>query len=329
MRKRRVVIIVAIVIVLMILGYLGAAALVYEQVSRIQPHCDGRFAGNTPAAWTAEEASRDWTVPDFDPTPWLVPTWSEVRMPSRDPGIELRAWWMPAEDPAGAPLVVVIHGRGACILDPTVLLPAGMLWHAGYSILAVDLRDHGESTVEDGRYAGGTEEYRDVQGAIDWAVGQGYGGGGIGTMGTSMGAITALITAGQDPRVKGVWEDSGYADAVTRIAEELDQRGYPTILAAAGPLMGRLIAGDDFDAHTPLAAVGELGDRPLAIVHGGSDQATYVHHAADIAAEAWRLGVPTEVWVVPGMGHGQLMYAEPAAYATRLVAFFQGVFNGA
>lgn len=329
MRRRRTLLVVATALaVATVAMYLGAAALTYDQVSRLEPDCGGRFVGHTPAAWSPERASGDWTS-DLDVTPWLVPAWQEVRFPSRDAGIELRAWWMPSTVDGPAPLVVVVPGRGACVRDPAVLLPAGMLWHAGFDVLAVDLRDHGSSTWEDGRYAGGTEEYRDVEAAVDWAIAAGSGRAGIGVTGVSMGGVTALISAGQDPRIGAVWEDSGYADIVTRIADELSQRGYPPILAAAGPLMGRLIGGDDFESHTPLAAVRALGDRPLAVVHGGDDARTYVSHAADLVSEAWRAGVPTETWVVPGAGHGQVMFLHPEAYAARLAAFFRAAFSGA
>lgn len=328
MRRRRVLVLAAAILGLTTGGlYLGAAAVTYDQVSRLEPDCGGRFTGYTPATWTAAGASGDWSS-DLDVTPWRVPTWQEVRFPSRDAGIELRAWWMPATGDGPAPLVVVVPGRGACVRDPAVLLPAGMLWHAGFDVLAVDLRDHGASTWEDGRYAGGTEEYRDVEAAIDWAIAAGSGRAGIGVTGVSMGAVTALIAAGEDPRVAAVWEDSGYADVVTRIADELSQRGFPPILAAAGPLMGRLLGGDDFDSHTPLAAIRALGDRPLGVVHGGSDRRTYVSHAADLVAEAWRVGVPTDVWVIPDAGHGEAMFLLPDRYAARMVTFFRDAFSG-
>ena len=49
-----------------------------------------------------------------------------------------------------------------------VLTAAGMLNKQGFNILALDMRDHGDSTIEDGRHAAGTEEYQDVLGGFDW-----------------------------------------------------------------------------------------------------------------------------------------------------------------
>ena len=41
-----------------------------------------------------------------------------------------------------------------------VLVPAGILHRAGFGILALDLRNHGDSAVPDGRWAGGAENGR-------------------------------------------------------------------------------------------------------------------------------------------------------------------------
>ncbi len=214
-------------------GYLGAVVIVYDTMSRVDTDCGGRFSGNTPAAWSTEGASAQSAAPAFDPNPLFVAEYRDVRFPSRDLGIELHGWWLPTQDGFEAPTVVAIHGRGSCVRDPEILAPAGMLHRHGYGVLLVDLRDHGASTVEDGRYAGGTEEYRDVQGAVDWLVGQGAEPGRIGVLGTSMGAATAVIAAGQDSRIAAVWEDTSYADIETRVSEELEQEGYPTLLAPA------------------------------------------------------------------------------------------------
>jgi acetyl esterase/lipase len=205
-------------------AYLGAAVVAYDRISRVEADCGGRFLGDTPAAWTTERPTARPQGVTFDATPYLVPEYQEVRLPSRDPAIELNAWWLPSGVGPDEPVVVIIPGRGSCIRDPDSLLPAGMLHRLGYGVLLLDLRDHGASTVEDGRYAGGTEEYRDVQGAVDWLVAQGAVPGRIGVLGTSMGAAAAIIAAGQDDRIAAVWEDSSY-DASPRSSSNGDIRG--------------------------------------------------------------------------------------------------------
>ena len=195
-------------------GYFGAAVFVYESVARVEPHCDGRFGDNTPSSWVGPS----WVPTDFDATSWAMPSYEDVRFPARDAPLELHAWWVPSSSGPQGAAVVVVHGLGACIRDREVLLPAGMLSGLGYGVLMLDLRDHGGSSVEDGRMAGGTEEYRDVMAAVDWLVAQGLEPERIGVLGASMGAATAIVAGGQDERISAVWADTSYADVETRIA---------------------------------------------------------------------------------------------------------------
>ena len=197
-----------------------------------------------------------------------------------------------------------------------------MLHRLGFGVLLLDLRDHGGSTVEDGRFAGGTEEYRDVQGAIDWLVAEGAEPGHIGVFGTSMGAAAAIIAAGQDERIAAAWEDSSYADIERRIAEELDQRGYPRLLAPAAVLVARLVSGDDLASHTVVGEVANMRGRHLFITHGAEDRATYVAHATELDEAARSAGVLTDLWIVPGAEHTDAMFLHPKEYEERLAGFF-------
>jgi len=302
--------------------YLGAAAVAYESVSRVEPDCDGRYPGYTPAEWSPPR----WAT-DFDAAPYFVADYEDVRFASRDPGLELHGWWLPSGAGPDAPVVIDIHGLGGCVRHPEVLAPAGMLHRLGYGVLLLDLRDHGASTIEDGRMAGGTEEYRDVMGAIDWLIDRGAVPGRIGALGASMGAATAIISGGQDDRIAAVWADSSYADIERRIAEELEARGLPGILAPASTLVARLISGDDFSSHTVLGEVANLAGRDLFIVHGELDQSTDVSHAHDLAEAARANGVEMDRWIVPDAGHVDAMFLEPEAYEQHLGVFFGSAFD--
>lgn len=322
-RARLLIGLAVVTVVIAMLAYFGAAAIAYDRISRVEAHCGGRFPGSAPDAWSTDRPKTSTAAAAFDPTPYLVADYREVRLPSRDPGIDLHAWWLPSQAGPGAPAVVVIPGRGSCVRDPDSLLPAGMLHRLSYGVLLLDLRDHGESTVEDGRYAGGTEEYRDVQGAVDWLVTEGVQPGHIGVLGTSMGAATAIIAAGQDERIAAAWEDSSYADVETRIAEELEQRGYPRLLAPAATLVARLVSGDDLSSHTVVGELANLGGRHLFIAHGAMDRATYVAHAAVIDQAAREAGALVDIWIVPEADHTDAMFLHPAEYEARLDGFFE------
>ena len=322
MRRRYVALAVLLgVVVLLGSALFGVSAAVYEQAARVEPDCGGHYQGYSPAAWSGPR----WAT-DFDPEPYLTSDYETVRMPSRDDGIELHTWWLPADDPA-APAIVVIHGRSACIRHPEVLAPAAMLHRLGYAVLLVDLRDHGASTIEDGYYAGGTEEYRDVMGAIDWLLARETPPRGIGVLGTSLGAATAVIAGGADDRVQAVWEDSSYSEMVRRVAEDLEQRGLPTFLAPATVLLARLFAGDDLASHTVLGETRNLTGRHLFITHGEDDDATYVSHAHALLEAAEEADVIVESWIVPDAGHVDALFQHPEEYESRLGAFFGAAFE--
>ncbi len=307
-------------------AYLGAAVLVYDNVSRVEADCGGRWVGNTPASWSPPAWASERDVP-FDAESLFVTDHRDVRIPRRDPEIDLHAWWLPSPDGPDAPAVIVVHGLGGCVRDPASLAPSAMLNGFGYAVLAIDLRDHGSSTIEDGRYAGGTEEFRDVMGAVDWLVAQAVEPGRVGVLGTSMGAATAIIAAGQDDRIAAVWSDSGYFDMERRIAHELEAKGYPALLAPASTLVARFVSGDDLASHTVSGELASLQGRHLFVVHGASDESTYVSHAHELEDAARSAGVSVDSWIVPEAGHVGAMFLVPVEYEERLGEFFGSAFE--
>ncbi|MCU0483425.1 MAG: prolyl oligopeptidase family serine peptidase [Chloroflexi bacterium] len=326
MRAPRILALVVIAVVgLVAVGaYAAATYVVYDRVSAVEAHCGGRFAAYTPASFGTEGISAEFTADEFPTAAYAMPDYEEVGFPSRDqrqPPLIIRAWWIPAGTP-DAPAVIVVHGYGSCRHDPVALLPAGMLHRNGFAVLLIDLRDQGDSDIEDGRFAGGTEEYRDVLGAWDWLVGQGVPARRIGVLGESLGAATSLIAMAEEPRVQATWEDSGFADLQVMLREELARQGYPDWLIPGGLLWARVVAGDDLTAKDPLRSVEAIGSRPLAIVHGEADRRANVHHARDLAAVHARFIPGYEAWIVPGATHVQAAFAAPVDYEQRLVDFF-------
>ncbi|HEX7471598.1 MAG TPA: hypothetical protein VF323_00820, partial [Candidatus Limnocylindrales bacterium] len=166
-RRAAVAAVIAVIVLLVsAVGYGAAGAYVYSSTLRVDAHCGGRFADHDPAHWDTQGISAEFTV-NLDPTPYLMTDFKDVTFPSRDAkGYALHAWWIPAAS-ATAPAVILVHGQSSCRRDPVLLLPAGMLHRNGFSVLLVDLRDNGDSQVEDGYYANGTEESLDVLGAWD------------------------------------------------------------------------------------------------------------------------------------------------------------------
>ncbi len=319
--KKWLIIVGVSVVALVVIGYVVVGVMVYNRLTDVAPHCDNdpvEYA-NTPAAFTLSEG--------VDPTPYLMPDYQEVSFPSRDDHLNIAAWWIAgagAADTTTTPTVILVHGLGGCRRSPSILLAAGMLHRNGFNTLLIDLRDQGDSQIEDGRYAGGTEEYRDVLGAWDWLVSdQGVAPEQIGLFGTSLGAATALIAMGEEPRVAATWEDSSYADLHVAAQAELARNGYPTVLADSAVWIGKLISGDDLGSLSPLGAIAKLNGRPVYITHGAADTRLSVQYAYDLADAIRAQGGTVEPWIVPGADHVRAIFLQPQEYESRLAAFFE------
>ncbi len=299
------------------IGWLG-----YVRTTKAAAGCDGRFATYTPSAFGTEGVSGAFST-SLDMRPYAAAAYEEVRVPSRTPGVTLAAWYVPPSSPPSGRAVVLVHGYSSCRRDPVLLLPAGMLGRNGFATLLVDLRDHGDSTILDGRWAGGADEYLDVLGAWDWMrAARGFERDSIGVFGASMGAGATLIAIGEEPRIAAAWVDCGFADIDVAIREELHFRHLPVWLGPAGILAARLFGGIDLRARSPLGGVARLAGRPLGIAHGEGDTHAPLHHAFDLAAGARAAGSSVDLWTIPGAEHNQGMFMVPDEYERRLVSFF-------
>jgi hypothetical protein len=313
LRLARAVLALGLVAIFGVVVYVAAGIYVYDEVSRVSPLCGDPALQDTPASF-GQAADRLEA--------YRMASYETVQFWSRDPAIAISSWYVTGRDPTG-PAVIVVHGLNGCKRRTGVLLAAGMLNRAGFAVLVPDLRDHGESTIEDGRHAGGTEEFRDVLGAWDYLRKRGHPTERIGLYGQSFGAATVMIAAGAEPRVAAVWEDSGYGELDEAIRDELERQGYPEQLAPAGILAARLVSGDDLTSRSPLDATQRLGGRAAFVTHGEADTRLSPAFAEELIRGLRSSGARVESWIVPGSGHVEAIRRETAEYERRLVAFFE------
>ncbi|MBL8132313.1 MAG: prolyl oligopeptidase family serine peptidase [Anaerolineae bacterium] len=315
---KRLIFPIALLVVVVV--YFGASAVLYTRLATVAPLCGGNYVGNTPAQFTTAPFNAA-----LDTTPYWMPTYETVRIPSRDADIILSGWFVPSAQP-DAPAVLITHGLGAgasdCKRNPRALLAAGMLYRAGYTVLLIDVREHGDSTIENGRWGGGGEEARDILGAWDWLVDvQQIAPERIGLFGYSGGSAATMIAFGEEPRIAAAWLDSVYADLNVAINDVLVKSGFPTIMAYGGLLIGRL-GGDDMTAYNPITEVSKFGERPVFITHSIGDPALSVEYARTLTAAIEASGGTVEYWETEGALHAQSMFISPDEYARRLVQFF-------
>ncbi len=321
MKRRRVLTFVVLVALVLGLGYIAVGAVAYSLLTSVDAKCAGeQVEANTPASFT---------IPKGNSTPYLMKNYEAVSFPSRDKNITISGWFVPAQtvDPSAAPAIILVHGVGSCKHSPYILLPAGMLNRNGFNVLMIDLRNHGDSTVEDGRYSAGVKEYKDVLGAWDWlTTSKGIPAERIGLFGTSLGAATVIDAMGEEPRVAATWADSSFSDLQVAINAELDRNHIPRFLEPAGILGARLMSGVDITSISPLKAVSRLNGRSLFITHGDKDSRLSVQYAYDLANAIHAQGGAVTLWIVPGSDHIEAMNDHTEEYETRLVQFFTDSF---
>ena len=314
--KRRIGFVAAVLVFVLLAAYFAVSYAVYDKLSRVTAG-GGDSAKNVPASFVN-------TYPEFSSfseAPYHMAQYVNVRIPSRQSGIMLAGWYVPG-DP-GAPAIVITHGINGCKCDPNVLTVAGMLHRHGFNVLLYDMRNHGQSDVDNGRTAIGNKEYLDTLGAWDWLVAQKhFAPARVGLYGESLGAGTTLIAFGEEPRIPATFVDSPYADLKEIINEELARNHYPRILADGSIFMARIVSGDDLLAHSPQEAIRNDAGRPIFIVHGTGDQRINVHHTQQLADLATELGANVTVWMPPGVGHVAAEFDLPQEYEQRLDAFF-------
>ena len=332
-------------VIVMPVGYFFAGSIVYNGVAFTNQDCWGNFDQNIPTQFAPlrnevplNESSNSENISSEIMTGLSEYWWDgyeNATIPIEEEGIHLSAWYL--NQSANMPWVIFVHGIRGCKSDGAMLLPAGMLAKAGFNVIVFDLRDHGESSIDDNRVSGGQDEWADVIAVDDWLISEhGAEPEKIGLFGNSMGAGTVAIAFSLDERLQAIWLDSGYSDMGDIVVEELEFQGYPTFLGGAGIFAGKIIAEQNLIEYYPLDAGTEIGDRHMYITHGNQDKRVRQHHGEKMCNEALENGIAdnVECWfqdsvirydVGEGMAsdeHVTLMLTNTLEYESRLVGFF-------
>ena len=343
--KREIFPFLLMLFVLLPTGYYFAGSIVYNGVAFTNTDCWGNFDQNTPQQFAPlrneiplNESENSENISSNIMTGLSQYWWDGYENATIDvkgEDIFLSAWYL--EQNSSMPWVIFVHGIRGCKADGSILIPSGMLANAGFNVIVFDLRDHGESSIDDDRVSGGQDEWVDVVAVFHWLVDEKDADPNkIGIYGNSMGAGTAAIAFNLDDRMQSVWLESGYSDMGDIVVEELEFQGYPTFLGGAGIFAGKIIAEQNLIEYYPLDAGTEIGDRHMYITHGNQDKRVRQHHGEKMCNEALENGIAdnVECWfqdsvirydVGEGMAsdeHVTLMLTTTLEYESRLVGFF-------
>ncbi len=234
-----------------------------------------------------------------------------------DDDIRLSAWLVPHPEPQG--LVLLSHGYTGC--RETMLPYVKFLHEAGYIVLLHDFRAHGWSGGQ--RATLGLEEPRDLQAAIRWVeMQESLAELPLFLMGESMGAAVSLLVAAQEPRVRAVVADCGFARMDGPIRQRLETlfgANFARALTPATQTMGERFLGSSTTRIAPEEAIGRIAPRPVLLIHGTQDALVTPDHAHRLQAAS---GGTAQLWLVEGARHTESVHTA-LHYGERVVAFLK------
>ena len=233
-------------------------------------------------------------------------------------GLKISGWYIPGTQPYG---IVLVHGidanRAALIPEATVLA------EAGYHLLMIDLRAHGQSEGDIATY--GYLEALDVQAAVDYFdtlpnVEQ------VGALGTSFGGAAVVRAATLDERIKAVVIESSYSSLSVATEDAFEDLSIfpkwpfaPLLVKLAEQRVGLEIT--QVDSARDLAT---LHPRAVLIIHGTDDPLFPLYHAQKMYEAAQE---PKELWIIEGLGHASPVVDREEEYQARVVTFFEEAFT--
>ncbi len=253
--------------------------------------------------------------------------------PARTDGTTIAAWYIPSQENQRA--IILVHGynnsRTNGFLDEFVKFAAD-LNKAGFSIMMIDLRGHGESG--DARFTFGVKERRDVLGAVDWLEARGYQAGKIGVLGYSLGAGSIIGAAADDPDIGAVWADSLYADIKPVLEQGVASLyGLPKVLLYSSEAMVRLLYGYNIAASRPIDEIGKIAPRPIFLAHCQQDKLIPISNMEQLMTVVKN----AQTWIIPncdihttsyeglpeGFNHHAIGYnLNPEEYTQKAIEFF-------
>jgi pimeloyl-ACP methyl ester carboxylesterase len=202
----------------------------------------------------------------------------------------LDAFWRSAADMqpiAARGTIVLLHGY---LQDRRFVVPwAVKLAEQGFRCAVLDLRGHGASTGE--HISFGAFEAHDLSEVLDDLGRRGWDVAHVGLMGVSYGASIALLTAGEDPRVRTVVALEPFASAERAVPELMrgafaaQARGISDAQFAAAHVKEARIAGFQWSQADIFAAL-EHTCAPVLFLHGEQDTWLSPDHSRELAKRA-------------------------------------------
>lgn len=288
---RRLLLAIGALLVIFVLGYLAVGGYVAVQLTTVE----AKPQTATPAQYGL----------DFE----------DAAVRTRD-GLTLAGWFIPAAGSDRA--VVLVHGHTACrscefgdrFVEFAAQLPA-----AGFNVLMIDMRAHGDS--EHSRFTLADKERWDVEAAVRWLRERGFEK--IGVLGVSLGGA-ASVRAAVDPDgepIRALVLDSSFGSVRELVEDRFPEAsGLPGFFLPGTFLMGRVLFDINVDEIRPMDDLPDV-QAPVMLIFSTQDQSVPVEQFHTMAASRPDI----EVWTVTDAEHARIYNEHPEEYVTRVGRF--------
>ena len=303
-----------IVVIYFVVGWYA-----YGQAATVPCEVWFEEANNTPASFTLGDKA------SLDPSEFLIEGYEDVTIFADDGEVELKSWWV--ENNLSNPTIILLHGLTSSKHSPDILLPMGMMNKSGFNLLAIDIRDHGESTCEDGFYAAGQNETNDVIAAINWLKEKGVKSSNIGIYGNSLGALIALMTPAKTNEFASIAVIDPPVNFKTLVREEMTYQGLPTFLWEPIYHYALIFKGINMLNDIPEEALIKSNKQPLLIFTGMKSDRVLPHHSDDLVNIAKQNNIEYYIYKYDDMGHTQILYFYTEEYSELITEFYERTLN--
>ncbi|HWQ47146.1 MAG TPA: alpha/beta fold hydrolase [Longilinea sp.] len=227
-------------------------------------------------------------------------------------GVELSGWW---HAPQNNSVIIMLPGSGG---NRDAMLPyAQPLAQAGYGIMILESRNCAGHMV-----TLGWRESEDMQTMLGYALSQ-PDVEWVGALGFSVGGAAALNAAADDERIQTVVAMGQYANLYTEFTNSAGAvMSYEWQIDNLVAMEYWLFTGVSSAALSPEEDIRLITSRPVLLIFGELEIANGNGYAQ---AEAG--GSNTELWVIPGAGHGGYIQAAGDEVGERIAEFFDASFN--
>ena len=304
---------------LLIGGYFGVGYYVFGIAASVPCEVWIEEAENKPDNWSLGEKA------DWDPSDYFIENYKEVSIFADDGEIELKSWWV--ENNLSNPTIILLHGLTSSKNSPDILLPMGMMNKSEFNLLAIDMRDHGESTCEDGFYAAGQNETDDVVAAIGWLIDKGISPSNIGIYGNSLGALVGLMTPAKTNEFGSIAVIDPPVDFETLVREEMSYQGFPTFLWEPIYHYALVFKRINMLKDIPEEALSKGNKQPLLIFSGLQSDRVLPHHSDDLVDIAKANDIDYNIYKYDGMGHTEILYFYTEEYSQLLTDFYKSTLS--